>query len=814
MKSLAVALTVVLIFVAGRISVAGWVPGYQAPSFSGGAPTCAVEFGEFLAIGGEFTGAGCVESFGLVFFDGDDFRPTTAERSRRLNSIDSINEPGRVNAVVVHEGSVVVGGRFEVGDSGPLNVARWDGSRWRALEGTAGPDELRGGAVRSLVVFDGDLIAGGTFTADGQGNALPGMARWDGQGWTAMPVPPSGSRTLSVIDGELFGGLSKWDGTGWRPLAEWTGTPRVTTIDKVNDGIAFGGLFDTIDGQPILGAALLRPDGSFEQFGSPLERYYFSHPFVETETVAARSFASIGDATYVLAPLGDYSTYPEYTLAELRNGSWTGVPDVLSGQVYGQADGAFVEFRGDLIALLHTDLRADVDGQAGVDLLRFDGSSWSALAPGRGSTPEPSAVGIAHGHPWYWTDGLGAFAGNDVGTQRVLSAGTYRVGSIASHGNKIAVVGERIGGVDEPIDALVRTYEVAIDGSITAMSDLAPFGYARIDETTKFSHIVPYGDGYLVAVSVGSSAQQAAGTYLMTTPILFFGSIANVALPGLGPISGQIDALTVHQGQPWYAVGGEVYRVDGTPETTMSATLVGTFDERVHALVSDGSRLVAGGVFDSVNALSAPRLAAYAAGGWQPLPTVDGIVNALSFDGRFVVIGGDFQSIGGTPSLNVAILRDDLIGPFPDGPDGPVTSIAAEPDRIVAAGTFTSAGGECAVGLAVWDAPLTSLSIDEPEKPNDEPTLSTRLLPPAPNPFNARVQITYALGRPGQATLRVIDPAGRLVRTLVAGRLDAGAGVADWDGRDDGGRRVASGVYFATLDVDGRRIHRKLALVE
>ncbi|MFN8179192.1 MAG: FG-GAP-like repeat-containing protein [bacterium] len=84
-------------------------------------------------------------------------------------------------------------------------------------------------------------------------------------------------------------------------------------------------------------------------------------------------------------------------------------------------------------------------------------------------------------------------------------------------------------------------------------------------------------------------------------------------------------------------------------------------------------------------------------------------------------------------------------------------------------------------------------------------TSGVRLGRNTPNPFAASTTIEYELGRPARAQLAVYDVGGRLVRTLVAADLSAGRHAAAWDGRDDAGRAVGSGVYFARLSVAGER---------
>ncbi|MEZ5064246.1 MAG: FlgD immunoglobulin-like domain containing protein [bacterium] len=84
----------------------------------------------------------------------------------------------------------------------------------------------------------------------------------------------------------------------------------------------------------------------------------------------------------------------------------------------------------------------------------------------------------------------------------------------------------------------------------------------------------------------------------------------------------------------------------------------------------------------------------------------------------------------------------------------------------------------------------------------------------APNPFVADTSLRFELARPAHARLRVYDVSGRLVRTLVDGPLDAGRHAANWDGRDDSGRRVASGVFFVRMQAEGFGAVRKITRLD
>jgi M6 family metalloprotease-like protein len=72
-----------------------------------------------------------------------------------------------------------------------------------------------------------------------------------------------------------------------------------------------------------------------------------------------------------------------------------------------------------------------------------------------------------------------------------------------------------------------------------------------------------------------------------------------------------------------------------------------------------------------------------------------------------------------------------------------------------------------------------------------------------PNPFGTRTTISYQLARPSKVSLKIYNAAGQLVRDLEQGQKASGLHRAAWDGTDDGGRRVASGVYLYRLETDG-----------
>jgi hypothetical protein len=86
--------------------------------------------------------------------------------------------------------------------------------------------------------------------------------------------------------------------------------------------------------------------------------------------------------------------------------------------------------------------------------------------------------------------------------------------------------------------------------------------------------------------------------------------------------------------------------------------------------------------------------------------------------------------------------------------------------------------------------------------------------PNYPNPFNPSTTIRYGLGEgePRAIRLDVYDMRGRRVRTLFRGVREAGRYEAHWDGRDERGAEVGSGVYVVRLRSDREVVSRKMVL--
>ncbi len=90
---------------------------------------------------------------------------------------------------------------------------------------------------------------------------------------------------------------------------------------------------------------------------------------------------------------------------------------------------------------------------------------------------------------------------------------------------------------------------------------------------------------------------------------------------------------------------------------------------------------------------------------------------------------------------------------------------------------------------------------------------SFRLSDAYPNPFNPETRIRFQLAENSNVRLMIYDVLGRKVRTLVSDRMDAGNHVINWDGLNDAGTDVASGMYVYRIKAGDFIAHRKMLLV-
>ena len=113
---------------------------------------------------------------------------------------------------------------------------------------------------------------------------------------------------------------------------------------------------------------------------------------------------------------------------------------------------------------------------------------------------------------------------------------------------------------------------------------------------------------------------------------------------------------------------------------------------------------------------------------------------------------------------------------------------------------------------AQWDIDLSDVPTAVAEEEEARPQ-GFSLDPNYPNPFNPSTLIRFSLPKPGEAGLSIYNLLGQRVATLVSGQREAGTYTLQWDGRDEQGRDLASGIYFYRLHAGTQVETRKMLLL-
>jgi hypothetical protein len=203
--------------------------------------------------------------------------------------------------------------------------------------------------------------------------------------------------------------------------------------------------------------------------------------------------------------------------------------------------------------------------------------------------------------------------------------------------------------------------------------------------------------------------------------------------------------------------------------------------------------------------------------------------DGIAQSGETIELMVEFSSEGGTSAENVSVILSsdettlsvmDSTAAIPDIPAGgsgqnsdPLTFVISETvsDSVATLWARVSANGGAYTGAGRIDIhiDLTSTGIE------DDPVTSVFSLRPGyPNPFAADTRLQLTLPAAERVVARVYSPAGRLVKTLVDAPLPAGEHLVPWDGTDERGNRVASGIYFVRLEAGADRASRKVVLLK
>lgn len=470
--------------------VAKWDGSSWSPLGSGmdtAVGTLAVS-GTDLYAGGQFTTADGIVCNGIAKWDGSGWSALGSGVS---------GDAGSVRSLAISGTELYAGGRFTHANGILVNgIAKWDGNTWSPLGSgmETYTSDGRGGTFTtivgpdSLVMFGGNLYAGGRFTNAG-GVTCYGAAKWDGQSWSSLgagvgildTLDRASVRALVSANGSLYvgGGFSLAGDVAATGIAEWSGTNWSALANGLNRGLAAwavsgdqvyaGGAFQGVGPERV--SFIARWNGSgWSAVGSGLSGPVACLASSGTELYAAGSFETNGlSVNYVSKWNGSQwtslGTPPDRALAlavfqgQLHVGGWPFGVAKWSGTNWSSVGTVGSSFYGPFVQALVSDGNflfaggyfTAIGGTSANNVAMWDGISWSALGSGMtGAETNPPRV----------------FCLTMGSTGRDLYAG----GIFYQVGNAFAKNIARWDGTNwSALGSGVVAYSYTPDGSITAM---------------------------------------------------------------------------------------------------------------------------------------------------------------------------------------------------------------------------------------------------------------------------------------------------------------------------------------------------------
>ena len=673
---------------AGQAPCPEWSVGFGLPGTDGSVHAFASwddGQGPAFYAGGDFEAAIDVAARGIVRWDGQNWGPLAGGPGFDVLAL----ERGPGGAALCAGGGLSQAGGYEAG-----RVSSWDGSSWTALGGDlAGPVRPR---AHALVVFDDGsgpaLYAGGNFTHVG-GQALGGIARWDGAAWVPVGGGTDGSvHALAVHDdgsgpalyaagnfahagGLLVNHVARWNGSSWSALG--AGLTVVHADYAVRSLCVFdggGGASLYAGGTFSAGSAIqnvARWDGSaWSQVGGSLSG----------DVRVLEAFDSGGGATLYAAGAG---IVPGARVARLEPQGWAATGPAMGGNY----------------PLVHS-LGACPAAVGGTALLWIGGSfSASLSAPARNLVAWDGAA--AHGF------GLDQ-EGLDEGANALA---IYNEGS----GTRLYAGGAFLHAGPDPAMRMAR-WDGASWGEVP--------GAAGALRTTFVSDLVTHaGPGGIPAGLYVSGYSEA---------FRFDGQ----GFVDIGPVPGTWDSGVADlelfddgTGTRLFAAGdlgtplGNYGLVgwDGTSWTPPGGGIGGYVAVMAAADLGGAPGLYAGGAFGwTGGGVAARNVACWDGQTWTPLgtgleqegyPAVKAMTVYDDGSGPKLVVGGEFLLAGGVPVQHIAAWDGQAWSALGTGLSGGswprVTALCTYDDGavhwLVASGEFSDAGGVAVANIARWD---------------------------------------------------------------------------------------------------------------
>ncbi len=516
---------------------------------------------------------------------------------------------GPVWALAVMDGDLFAGGAFDsIAGVPAAGLARWDGSSWSPVGeglGSSGGTPM----VSAFTLFDGRLVAGGSFTSAG-GQPAQDVAAWDGASWEGLGTgPANGVSALAVRQDTLFAaawnGIRRWNGTEWDdPGPPLVGTPAALAPDG-NDFVVVGPIEASNPGSvvPVALSIARLSGGSWSAMTGFTGRmrglvaagggqgWVSSMVPHRDHLLAAGKFAYAGDPPG-WAPMGN--------LADWDGTRWSQFPAPPDAyEILG------LLAKGDTLYASAISNHGFAPGETPVFFYRSDGTHWTALD---GSPVEPDAMTLYRGDLC-----VAGVTLADMGESRVLRW----------NGAGWDLIGTATGGSSVPVIEALVEYQGSLiaAGRFLTMDGVPAANIASWDGSAWH----PLGAGFPPPPYLTEAIVRALC-------VVDGGLLATGDAVAAGPVASTVARWT---GGTWEPLGGRV--------------------GAAYYLASVGGELLIGGDLHEEGSGASETLLRWTGSDWRSLGSgTNGVVTSFAAFGGSIYVGGVFSEAGGKPSFAIA----------------------------------------------------------------------------------------------------------------------------------------------------------------
>ncbi|MFA6046347.1 MAG: hypothetical protein WC718_15290 [Phycisphaerales bacterium] len=616
---------------------------------------------------------------------------------------------GFVNAIVyLPNGDLIAGGDFGTAGSVAVNhIARWDGTAWMPLDASVG--QGYSGSVTSLAVSpNGDLFAGGDFTAGTPGYYSNRVARWAGDHWD--PLGPGLNARVSVLaampNGDIIAGgefyatgggaapasyIARWNGSAWSQLGTGMNAPVRALLVLPNGDLIAAGDFTAAGGNSA--GHIARWDGAtWTTLGLGADnRVRALARMPNGDIIAGGTFTAAGGSAI-------------RSMARWNGTTWAQVGEGLSGSGFADVYSLVVMPDGDLFAggAFTTNGAVPVH-----DIARWDGTTWSSLGSGIATTYQYDYYPIAA------TLAVSPSGNLAVGGRFTLAGGAAAAQVASWDGAGWSSLGDPAVPGASAFNNSVYALTSLHNGDLIAGGDFTIAGGVAANKVARWT-----GSGW-AAIGSGINGRVYALTEMPNGDLIAGGSFG-----AAGGVSAH--GIARWDGSSWAPFGSGMNN-----------------DVRALAVMPNGD-LIAGGRFSTAGGVPANGVARWNGITWAPLGT--GVPGQYPYvfelavlpNGALVAMsaydinrwygaswGGLSGSLGDAPSTFTVLPNGDIVAaPYTNGSAagalrrwsnapwsdftspivGRASSLAVAPrGDLIAGGTFATAGGVQVNSIARWD---------------------------------------------------------------------------------------------------------------